>query len=167
MPRQLRSRRGGFARERKFVTWAGFHNDASVTVAAATKVILGSFTPGGGASETLMRSYLSGNFFPDVQSGTQFAVGAIGLVVVSNDAFAIGATAVPGPVTDPGANWLLHGFFGTSIVAGFQPPGWFDFQSKAMRIVKAFETVAVVVENGDAVDGVDVQTLVRVLARTG
>ena len=80
--------------------------------------------------------------------------GAFGIGRVTNQAFSIGVTAMPGPVTDADWDgWLFHQFYtirGKSTVASdlASPSGSirFDVDSKAMRKLKADDVVFGMVE---------------------
>ncbi len=45
----------------------------------------------------------------DQITASEFVVGAFGMLVVSEDAFAAGAASIPGPFTDAGSDlWMVH-----------------------------------------------------------
>ena len=44
--------------------------------------------------------------------GDGFTNVALGIGIVSADAFAVGSTAMPGPITDPGWDWMYVNYFG-------------------------------------------------------
>ena len=78
----------------------------------------------------------------------------IGLAVVSADAFAIGSTAVPGPLTDADWTWIYHRLvtFGPAIAAAqtetaLPQHARIEVDSKAMRKVKPNEVIAWVAES--------------------
>ena len=105
-------RRGFPVRSRRATDW-GFGPDAdSVVVTSSTKTLWTTALTIG-APYTLIR--LRGHFelILTVSSaiGAGFA-GAIGMTLVSNDAFAAGAGSIPGPVTDSNWDgWFYHQFF--------------------------------------------------------
>ena len=82
--------------------------------------------------------------------------GAIGMCVVSNQALAIGVTAIPTPITDKDSDlWMLHQYIHAPMVRG-DATGFanlsqtFEFDSKAMRKVPEGSSLVWVVENGGA-----------------
>ena len=77
--------------------------------------------------------------------------GAFGICVVSNDAFAVGITAIPNPVDDMDWDgWLYHQFWSLMAPAAFQATGTGPFvkdlviDSKAMRKVGQNDTIVLV-----------------------
>jgi len=61
---------------------------------------------------TVIRSYVSILVVSDQAAAIEKQLGAIGIVVVSEQAFAIGVTAIPTPITDAGSDlFLLHNFY--------------------------------------------------------
>ena len=85
-------------------------------------------------------------------------MGAFGVCVVNDDAFAAGVASIPGPFTDAASDlWFVHQFlyvrteFHSAI--GIQEIGheltW-EIDSKAMRKVAPEQTIAFVIENGHA-----------------
>ncbi len=100
---------------------------------------------------TIRRNLVDLFVVSDQTVATESYGGVIGIVIVTDVAAAVGVTAVPGPVTNPDADWLLYGaFFGrflfsNSAIRGEQP-GHFHYDSKAMRKLNQDETVAFVVE---------------------
>jgi len=78
---------------------------------------------------------------------------AVGACIVSNDAFAIGVTAVPTPIEDMDWNgWLYHRFFhvhsvSTAVTATDSSLVLrFEVDSKAMRKIAVNETLCMVME---------------------
>ena len=88
-------------------------------------------------------------------------IGAVGLAVVTDQAFNVGITAIPGPVTESNFDgWLYHRFF--SVIAGGIIDGGaaadhdqvnamsaavrVEIDSKAMRKVKEGETIVGIME---------------------
>ena len=82
---------------------------------------------------------------------TQF--GAVGVAVVSDQANAVGVTAVPTPITDMGSDlWFVHQMtyasFGFVTGIGFDPQmlSQYEIDSKAMRKVDIGQDLVVVAE---------------------
>ncbi len=76
----------------------------------------------------------------------------IGIVVVSEDAFNVGATAFPGPLTDPESHWLWRvGFhpFSTATDPAMTDIGaamWFDFDVKGQQKIRVGDAEVGVME---------------------
>ena len=97
-------------------------------------------------------------------------VGAVGMIIVSEDAFAAGIGSIPGPVSDIGNDgW----FFWTSLAVTFDASGgngggaWFEFDSKGKRIVHQGQRVVIVAEGAaaPAVAGYALAGFIRLLAK--
>ncbi len=133
-------------------TWAGFVSAAAVSVPAATKVLLGTFTLSTSFDETMTR--VRGHM-DWVGIG---ASGAFGMIVISSDAAAIGITAIPGPVTDvDNDDWFLWQPVSDSTQA--------ILDTKAQRIVREGSVIAMVAENAHASTGATIQLALRLLGR--
>ncbi len=124
-------------------------------------------------SETIIRCRGSLNVVSDQAAATEVAFGAYGLCVVSNQAAAIGVTAIPTPYTDADSDlWFVHGYWYAPVrfnsAVGFQNISQTErFDSKAMRRISADETMVMVVENGHATDGVRFSLNVAILIKQG
>ncbi len=109
--------------------------------------------------ETIVRARGSVCVLSDQNGADEQAFGAYGIAVVSDQAAAIGVTAIPTPYTDADSDlWMVHGYwycpiqFGDS--TGFADVSQvFDFDSKAMRRLSPDETLVMVIENGSAAQG--------------
>jgi len=82
---------------------------------------------------------------------------SMGIIVVSQDAGAVGITALPKPQSDGNAPWVWHGHaWCTSLSeAGVSTNGMYhrvEIDSKAMRKMKSSEQLVFVAEIADAVD---------------
>jgi len=106
---------------------------------------------------TIVRVHLEVLMESDQVIASEGQVGAIGMCVVSDQAAAVGVTAVPTPATDAGSDlWFLHRFmfgsfvFGTA--SGFQDPAGVSasIDSKAMRKVNDDQDVLVVAQQASA-----------------
>ena len=92
---------------------------------------------------------------------TNEVTGAFGMIVVSSDAFAVGVTAVPGPLTDIENDWVVYEPFAlsseaTNPAADSQISNWKrQFDSRGMRKLKFGEVLAFVIEavQSDATTG--------------
>jgi len=148
--------------QRAPTAWAGFvFSDA--TVATATKQIVGTLTPTAGLShETVVR--IVGDWQADGPGKNGQVV--LAALVVTEAAFAIGATALPDPVTDIEDDvWLFIssisvGTLGRSI-HGANP---IQYDSKGMRKVDEGQLLVFIVAN--TTDGnVGISGYTRVLTK--
>ena len=102
---------------------------------------------------TVVRTRFLVDITTDNISGDERQVGGMGIAVVSDQAVAIGVTAIPTPITDMGSDlWFVHQLmynrheFITG--AGFQSRAnrEYEIDSKAMRKVDIGQNLVVVVE---------------------
>ncbi len=110
----------------------------------------------------------------DQSTATESPFGAIGLAVVTDQAVAIGVTAIPAPIADADSQqFLLWAPFLADVRAGADNTSWnagtfthTPMESKAMRKVDKGTAVVVVIENSSATDGmlfvVEFRMLVKV-----
>ncbi len=150
---------GGFAGRQRASrpnrSWNGLVSSAATNVAGTSKVLLGSFTPSNsGIDETILRSRGMFAIETDNSGATEEQVGAFGLIVVTDNAFAAGVASIPGPATDVDDDgwfvWvpIVQRFEFVSAV-GVEPQMATQYQidSHAKRIVSDGQTVAIIVEN--------------------
>jgi len=105
--------------------------------------------------QTIMRTRGMMSIIPDVTTADLSIVGAVGMGVVSQEAFAAGVASVPEPFTDADwGGWFVWRSFGlrfnfeTAIGVNFVPANWqFEVDSKAMRRVTPNEVLVVVAES--------------------
>ena len=92
---------------------------------------------------------------------TNEVTGAVGMIVVSSDAFAVGISALPGPLTDISNDWFVYEPFALATESANPPADsrvshvMRQFDSRGMRKLKAGETLAMVIEavQSDATTG--------------
>jgi len=152
-------------------SWDGFFTPAIVTVAAATKVLLGTFTLNNpGIDETFLRAV--GRYFINTDTGAnEQQIGAIGMIVVSETAVAAGVASIPGPTSDIGNDgWFFHSTFCQdwqfSDATGQRIGGLsYEFDSRGKRVIHDQSAVAIVVENTHATHGFQIQVAMRVLSQ--
>ena len=107
----------------------------------------------------------------DQVAGDEEPFGAIGLAVVTDQAFAIGVTAVPTPYTDGGSDaWFMHSYWATPVraptaVGVNKVSSIYRFDSRAMRKVHADQTVILMMENGSSTHGVTFMYECRLLVK--
>ncbi len=143
MARRLVSSRRPFVRRQSNVSWGGIQI-ALTSIPLATKVILGSFVSATQFDETILRTRGSLLF---VGAANAQSIMAIGMIVVSEDAFATGIGAIPGPVSDIGNDgW----FYWQALVQGADavshPGGIFNVDNKGKRIVREGSRIAIIGE---------------------
>lgn len=151
--------------------WIGF-NIASVNVAGTTSQILSSLTAAALLLRpfTILRTRLTFHVETDQIIASEKATGAMGLVVVTSPASAVGVTAVPTPVTEPNASWFVYEGFTNrfrfvSAVGVIEPAGTLlKIDSKAMRKVGDDDDVVQVIDNTIAT-GIAVTTQGRILIK--
>ncbi len=144
--------------------WVGIFSSTTVTVPAASKVLLGSLALSNpGIDETALR--VRGGFLcrSDQSAASEDQIGAIGLIVVSDRAIVTGITAIPGPVTDSDDDgWFTHQWIQQKFV--FKDATGFDsddghhypFETKGKRITHDGQSIAIVAENIHATHGFNV-----------
>ena len=136
------------ARTRRSYDWAGATFGA--TIASVTQAIVLSFLDV--EPVTLMRT--RGNI---LIKGTPDAVGddavvGLGVIVVSDNAAAVGGTSVPGPINDPDAPWVWHQYVpldaGSAGLLGddIGSIARVEVDSKAQRKIGINETAVMVIE---------------------
>ena len=137
---------------------------------AATKVILGSFVKLENADVTLVRA--RGSLMVQSDQGlSEFQVGAMGMIIVTDEAFAVGASAIPAPVFDGGNDWSTWEPFQNQLLlsdaTGVRDPAGFvrQFDSKAMRVWQEGTRIVIMIENASATTGLLAGVVMRILVR--
>ena len=151
-------------------SWSGLAINEQV-IAGNTKVVLGTFVlSNAGIDETLLRAVGVFAIRSDQAVATEAIQGAIGIVRVSTRAVAVGATAIPGSVTDIAFDGfsLFIGIAQTFVFAdatGFTNQGsvQYHFDSKAKRVTHDGDALALVVENSAAA-GFQISGVIRTLS---
>ncbi len=163
--------RGGSMRRETL--WLDVQEVSSALPSANSATFLNSL--GGGALAlrpfTIVRSRFSWMLRSDQRAASEVFQSAFGICVVSDQASAIGVTAIPTPFTDLGSDlWLLHEIMAQQIsvttdvgvlLAGVGS----SIDSKAMRKVEDGQDIAVVVENSSVSAGTVSLTAGRILVK--
>ena len=151
--RRIGGARRGF---RPPTDWTALQSTVLTNIAGATKILAGSFTVGG-STETVRRTRALIHWKSDQLVASEYAIGAFGMCVVSEDAFAAGVASVPGPFTDASSDlWFVHQYILSDFIfgdaTGFDSMGGrsYEVDSKAMRRVTDEERIVLVFENGSA-----------------
>ena len=171
MAKQFTRGRGRLGSKR-LTSWVGF-TLAQVTVDGSANLVQ-SFNAALLAvrSFTIVRTHFSYYYVSDQAAVTEGYSGAVGLAVVSDQAVAVGVTAVPTPVDDIGSDLFLlhsifHGGFGFLSSVGFDSVRGVqvDVDSKAMRRVNDDQDMVVVFESTTVGDGVQIISMGRMLIK--
>ncbi len=171
MPRRVPSRfQQRSARPNR--SWAGSVSSAPTVVPAASKVLLATFTLNNpGIDETALRTVGGIAVATDNLAGTEDQLGAFGLIVVTDLAAAAGVASIPGPVTDASDDgWFVYVPFaqewnGATASGRAFTTQWYPFDSKAKRVVENGSTIALVVENAHATEGLNIYIALRLLSQ--
>ena len=167
-----RSSRGGNFRsvQRPNRAWSGSQAIVFTTIAANSKVLLGGLTTGvsGGVDLTILRTVGGISVRSDQAAALEPQIGAFGMILVTDIAFAAGIASIPGPSTDPGDDWFVHQTFlqsgqqdGTS-----RDGSYYAIDSKAKRVLDGTGIViAIVVENVSAAQGLQIIDGFRILTQ--
>ncbi len=154
------SRGGGHKRATEWIASADVSD--KTTLAAATAVLDQSFTqaqfsifgPG-----TIVRTRGTIWTSSDQIAASEEPFGAIGMMVVREQARAAGIASIPTPITEEfDDGFFVHGYWGgmAQQVTAASTRLWYryDFDSKAQRKVSPDDAVVVTMENASAADGV-------------
>jgi len=120
---------------------------------------------------TIVRTHLAYRITSDQSAASEIYGIGLGMCVVSDQASAIGVTAVPTPVSDAQSDfWFLHQFaFGDFLFAtgnGFvEDQMTYRIDSKAMRKVSEDEDVLLVGENTGLGGGLNMQVAGRLMIK--
>ncbi len=136
---------------RRLTQWVAPPDQGFIAVASATKVIISSLSPTEPLTVVRTRGMIS--VHPTAFSADLDVVGAVGIGVVSNDAFAAGVGSIPGPYDDGDwKQWFVwqsfafHVEFGSAVGVNIESV-MIDVDSKAMRKVGQNETIVMVAES--------------------
>ena len=160
----------GSVRSRRATQWVASSLETAVTNLAGSSVLLDQ-TLTGTEPFTVVRTRGTLWVGSDQVATNEIAIGSLGMAVVSDQAAAIGVTAIPTPATDQESDlfFLWTPFLSdTRVVSavGFETNTFSrnDFDSKAMRKVNENETIVVVLENSSSV-GLDFLLNFRMLLK--
>ncbi len=148
--------------QRRRVTWGSSDRETTFTVLAAnTKVIDQVLDPGllenvAVQESTVVRVRGILTIISDQASGVEEQIGALGFMIVSDEAVAAGAASVPGPAAQASNDdwfvWLPFGQQGLTTTASNQSKSY-AIDSKAMRKFHAGTQIVVMMENQHATQG--------------
>ena len=144
--------------QRRLTSWLQFQ-PAQTAFSAAGGTVLATLNAAALALRpfTVVRSRFKYLVVTDTTVAAEIQVGAIGMAVVSDQASAIGVTAVPTPITDMGSDlWFLHEMFAgdSSLETDRSLNGTQEaIDSKAMRKVDIGQDIVIVAELSTAGSG--------------
>ena len=134
--------------------------DEDTITAASTKVLFGGFQQATASNDVVLERFHGViQLVSDQAAGTENQQCAFGAILVSNDAFGVGITAIPGPLSDAESDWAVHQMmvnrYIVSTAVGFDSVAGrlFAIDGKARRRVPAGYTLAMVYETGAISDG--------------
>jgi len=158
--RSGRSRRPG---GRSPTDWDG--TNSSLTLGASSKLLAFGFVPIAGVGhETCVR--IVGEMFVETSAPTAVDVVVLGAAVVSDQAFTVGITAVPDPITEIGDD--MWTFINPLTMASTAQKQRKTFDSRAMRKIEEGQTLAFVWATGAGTGAsVKVGVYLRVLFKHG
>jgi len=151
--------------------WSDFSDVEIVVVGPSTKTLLAGHTASVALDLTILRIRLQLAVKTDQVAAGEIQAGAFGCIVVTDDAFAAGVSAIPGPISDAAADWMLYHpfwqFFAFSDATGFQHNAGnsMTVDSKAKRVIEPNETLAIVVESNSDSEGFSIGFQGRILTR--
>ena len=172
MANKFTARRGIIRTPRRETLWIGSDNSLAVTTTiGATQVVLNqSFSTTTLARRPFTIVRTRGFIFvqSDQVAALEEQIIGMGMSVVSEQAIAVGVTAVPDPYADLGSDlFFVHkiGMKGMESNGDLRGAYW-EFDSKAMRKVEDGQDVAVVIRNISSAFGADFFIVFRMLIKT-
>ncbi len=172
-----RSRKSGFTLRsggmRRETLWIPAPAADTTLGAASTAAIIGSFSAAALALRpfTIVRTRGFLHIRSDQTAATENWGASYGLAVVSDQAVAIGVTAVPTPETDKGSDlWFvyesIYGQFTLGSQVAFTEVGYFkDFDSRAMRKVEDGQDLIIAIETPSISGSARVMDTLRMLIK--
>ncbi len=152
---------------RRLTEWIAPANQGYVGVATGGATLNSSFSFDD--PETIVRTRGQISIIPTSVAADADFVGAVGIGIVSNEAFAAGVGSIPEPFTDADwGGWFVwrsfsyHLEFSTAV--GIQFPNWnFEVDSKAMRKAGSNEVAVIIAES--QVGAFQISTPLRLLSK--
>ncbi len=138
-----------------------------IPLAAATVALDSTFVSIGPQTIVRVRGQLAVSTDQDVADEDPF--GAVGLCIVSDEAAAVGVTAMPKPYIDAESDlWFMHEFWTASVrfgsTVGFARVEFnLRLDSKGMRRFSEDQTIVLMMENAAAASGANYRLDLRIL----
>ncbi len=164
---------GGRARRTGQFEWSRIITLGTAISAPSTKVLLFRFFPAIGLDLTVRRIRGVFSLTSDQVAADEQQQGVFGAVLANEEAFTVGAGSIPGPVTDPDAEWLMyepffHRFVFTSAVGlEFHAENNHVLDVRGQRILKAGgaeQSLVFIVESTGNSEGFTMDSAISVLA---
>jgi len=172
MPARPFARRSGFVQSKRRLTqWVGSAPITAVAALAANTVVLDQSLVLLGLPATVIRTRGIITIISDQVGASEAPFGAVGFSVVSDQAQAVGITAIPDPISDSGSDlFFVHQYFDAPLNVGTAASfanisKTFAFDSKAMRKVSEDQTIVVSVANSSATAGLQYILQFRMLLK--
>jgi len=170
--RATRFRGRTFAKSDRQAVWLGIDIDP-VTIAAGATVLVATLNAAALALRpfTVVRTRAMINWGSDQAAASEAPLGALGLIVVSDQAAAAGSGSVPSPVGNTDAPFfvwepLISTFLFGDLTGFIEPSGYnLVVDSKAMRKVGVNEDVAIQVGNTSSAEGAIAVMIGRMLVK--
>jgi len=162
------SSRGSMSRKTQWT--ASIANTQFQALAAATSLLDSTFVTT--LPETIVRIRGLLTVMTDQAAASEQPFGALGFAIVSDEAAAAGIGSMPTPYTDANSDlFMVHQYWsapmlvGTSVGFGGAGTQRYEIDSKAMRKVHEDTTLAIIMENGNATDGILYSLDFRILTK--
>ncbi len=157
-------------RQRRLTTWFQFSPaDSTMTASGGSAIFSLNAAALALRPFTIVRSHFEIGLRSDQEAAVEQQRVGFGIAVVSDEATAVGVTAIPTPVTEAASNlWLLHQYiFGeeSRLVDKALPERQVSIDSKAMRKVEVGQDVVVVAELAGVGGGVIITVAGRMLIK--
>jgi len=174
MARKFTRSRGRLGAQRRESLWVGLTpTNTGLAAGGATLILTASSTLLALRPFTIIRTHITWHVASDQSTAKENYAAAIGGCVVSDQAEAIGITAVPTPVTDLSSDLFFLwdsaiGIFDFTTGTGYREVGHLQkIDSKAMRRVNDDQTVIFTIEDEPTIgtDGVSVKVIGRQLIK--
>ena len=167
MPRRNYLSRGRSATRRESLWLTGPDEAAFTTVVPGGSDLQGSLNAAalGLRPFTVVRTVGLVAVYSDQGAAREEVHGAYGVAVVSDQASAVGVTAIPSPITDEGSDlWLMFQFVQALDIDGAEGE-FYKFDSKAMRKVEDGQDLVLMFENGSSTAGLKYLAKTRILIK--
>ncbi len=150
--------------------WSIAFSSAFITVPANSLTLISSFVPANiGIDLTFLRTVGQLTIMSDQTGASEEQIGAFGMILVTDSAFAIGVTAMPDPVTDGNDDgWFVYQGFSqqSALVTAGRGSFSYTIDSKAKRIMGGVgKTLVLMISNAHATQGLQFALQIRFLTQ--
>jgi len=171
MARRAPSPRRFTTRSRSNLEWSDFSDVETNVSGPSVKALLAVLVHDPALDITVLRVRMALYIVTDQIVSGEIQAGAIGAISVTSDATAAGAASVPGPVSDPGADWFMYQpftqkfLFSTAVAFTPNAANQIMVDSKAKRIIGPSQRIAIVCESNSDSEGFNVMFQGRLLSK--